>query len=402
MYKEPNLGRCGNGKLTVSKQLQNLAQEMTTDNTSAKNVKYIADKLDVSTSAVYAALKKLDRNESNTQCLTLPHSLSQGNNTLRGVYIASSTQILAVCHTAQESSVISEDVCLMTYDSSDVEYRERMFDINNERVLTLATQSLISFPNRRQGKIQSPADFIQTIMNTQYVDGGNTMFLVNSNDTNEISDYISAPSVLYTNVSFEDIKVTWHRVIDLGNSAANLLLNKISEFVNKSSNESNPFIWRAARIVKEQSVPFYLNSKCLKRTLFITAGRENSSGNMIICTSYCYDDVPSTETFAKSANLEEYLSNIDELDTSLIKNAQNALNCMEENTLCHPLDLDSLSNSNSNAEEKQRLAEVETRIGRPSAVINSQIDTSSLSSHARLWSPSLKKQVINMTHHSSF
>ena len=113
--------------------------------------------------------------------------------------------------------------------------------------------------------------------------------------------------------------------------------------------------------------------------------------------------MPSSTTFAKSDDIGEYLSNVDTLEESLMKNAQRALNCVAEHTMCHFIDLDALSNSNSKSNtEKQRLVEVESRIGRQSAVLNSQIDTSSLSSNERLWSPTLKKEAILLAHHSSF
>ena len=398
MQTAPNLGRCGNGGIPVFIKVQNYITETKSDDITVKD---IAEKTNSSLSAVYEALHNLKGGEPKSQNMQLPESLKQGNNEVRGIYVSSSVQILAVSHTSQDYiGNALKDECLVTYDSSDVEYRESPLVRDSERVVTLATQSLLSFNNHSKGKIQSPADFIQTILHTPYVNGGETIFLINAKDQNDIKDYLQDSLTVYTNLSFKDVKVIWHEAIDLGNSSANMFLNKISEFLDKSSENSRPFTCRFARILKDQHMPFYLNNTCIEFQLLNTTVKKDSFGNIITCTSYCYDEVPSSETFTKSVNREQYESDFDTLEESLLKVAHRSIHNMAENTLCSSLNLDELSNPNT--EEKQRLVELESQIGRPLGVINSQIDTSAISSHSRLWSPKLKGKVIRMANRSSF
>ena len=401
MQQAPNLGRCGRDGILVSTKVQNYINATTSDDNTVKKVKDIAEKTNSSLSAVYEALHNLEGIEPKSHNIQLPESLKNGINEIRGIYVSSSIQILAVSHVSQDYSSNSlKDECLVQYDTSDVEYRETTLLRDSERVVTLATQSLLSFNNRCQGKIQSPSDFVQTILHTPYINDGDTIFLINAKDQNDIKSYLQDSSTVYTNLAFEDVKVIWHEVIDLGNSSSKMLLNKISEFLDKSSENSRPFICRFARVLKGQDIPFYLNNTCVECELSNTLMKKDNLGKRITCTSYCYDEVPSSETFSNSADLEEYLSNFDKFEEQLLKSSHRSLHIMAENTLCNSLTLDKLSNPNT--EEKQRLVELESQIGRQFAVINSQIDTSSLSSHSRLWSPNLKGKVIRMANRSSF
>ena len=401
MTPAPNFGRCGNDGVLVATKVQNYLGETTSDDKNGITVKEIAKNTHSSTSAVYGVMHYLDGKKQKLDNINIPDSLKQNHNELRGVYVSSSIQILAVSPASQDYSYNSlNDECLTMYDTSDVEYRESTLVRDSERVITLATQSILSIQHRCQGKIQSPVDFVQTILHTPYINGSDTIFLINTNDQNDLKDYLQDSSTVYTNMSFEDVKVIWHEVIALGNSNVNMFLNKISKFLDKSSENSRPFVCRFARVLNDQHVPFYLNNTCVDFTLSNIAIKKDNSGKTITCTSYCYDEIPSSETFAKSSDLNEYLTNFGKLEVSLLKNSQRSLNCMAESTTCSFMNLNALSTSNE--EDKQRLVSVETQIGRQSAIINSRIDTSCLDSHVRLWSPNLKELVISKANNSSF
>ena len=71
----------------------------------------------------------------------------------------------------------------MSYDSSDIEYREPVCEKEGERLFSLAQESVATFPNRKPGKIQTPVEFLKTMQNIPSYDGSKLFFIVNSEDS---------------------------------------------------------------------------------------------------------------------------------------------------------------------------------------------------------------------------
>ena len=396
----PRVGRCGHDRTPVLEQVKAALSTPVPEGLSEWDALSLAKELNVPRSSVQKALREL--NMGSKVSLKLPQELQQKNNEIRGLYISPSVQILAVATSSPASCstpLPAEDI--MVYDSSDVEYRESVETRDGDRLLALALQSLISFPNRAPGKQQTPSDFVQTILNTPHVDGGELYFLVNAQNVNElISTLPEEGSYLTSCLTFKELKSSWYKVLDNGNHIVNKLLKKISQFLCKalSDQNSNPFILKIARIKNSDTIKMYFNNEYQKSKYSVTDKHEDN-GITITCTAHSYDKLIDKKAFIESKNINEYISNVGNLEESIRKSHSLVEQSVMNNLLCSDLNLSEIENKKN---DNQRLVEIETMVGRVDGVLSSGIDKTNLPKNIRFWSPELKEIVIEVSGKMSF
>ena len=342
----PRPGRCGLKGTPVIEKVKQTLSLPAPEGSSTWDANNLASELHISLSAARQALTTINPSPLNND-LILPQTLRQGKNEIRGLYLNNSVQILAIATSlSSDSAVPIQGEQLMVYDSSDVEYRETALDREGDRLLCLACQSLDSFPDREPGVVQSPNDFVQTVLNTPNIDGSNVYFLVNIKDDSILIPSLPLESSFISHcLSLKKIKSIWYSILHKASSYANQFLKKVRNFITDKSNKENDstFIWRSSRVNTSDTFGIYIeNEYKIANSYSSTGNTDNDSGKKMICTAYYYDSLPTPTTFSKCENVNEYVSLVGTLEQKLHKKSflslqaliNFTLNTVDDNSSC--------------------------------------------------------------------
>lgn len=341
-------GRRGAGHEPLKTRIENALRENPPSGTDSWSSSALASVLGEKLPTVQHCLSEMGISLTHKRQweLMLPPGLEHMGADVAGVYLACDVQLLALALSPSGAAPVLDTGKMVTISGNTARTLEKAEIENGGISLAQALRMMAALEERgvKGRRLTSPHDFIHSLHQLLSAAGLELYIVACAANAAELMSGLSGRlSVQESRADWLKSSHMWFKALDWGGSVADELDSALKAWLDTAGPDDEPFIWRVESAESgagaegsadgDQKMGHGIKIPEGGNLLIVTFEYNDSQGRRLVCSREFANAVPNLDAYSGSADTQEYIRLVGELEQGAIKGAQDVTQSFISSTL---------------------------------------------------------------------